>query len=297
MVIFRHPSKAALLLVLLLTGALHAQAARVLQAERYERLYQAQQQAYSADAALALGDNWRDIGDPQRALPFWVTSTRQRPDAMLAVQAAELLIAQEDYAAALDLLQAAYPASPDNIPLNAMIGFLLAPSDPTQALPYLRVVGFDDRYDDAVLPLTGLINSPRQPAYSAQAGSVLAADGRYALAEAAYRYAVAWNPPYPEALAQVGYMRVLQGREGLSWVEQAVALAGNSADIRLSQALTLRALQQPDAALTALALARLYSPDNPVLLAETARTYDQMGLTDDARDWQAQADALATPAP
>lgn len=285
-------------LLVLIVGSLQAQTPRSLQSERYERLYEAQAAAFDAATTLALGDGWRNLGDQQRALPYWVASVYQRPDALLAVQVAELLIAQERYADALDILHAAYPYDPQNIPLNATLGFVLAPSDTAGALPYLRAVGFDNRYEDAALPLVGLINANTDSfRYSAQVGAVLAASGRIALAEAAFRYAAALNAPYAEALAQIGYMRALQTRESLSWIEQAVALAPTSADVRLSQALTLRALNQPEAALEALTLARLYSPDNAVLLAETARTYEQMGLSREAQGWQAQADALATPAP
>lgn len=275
-----------------------AQAPRAPQAERYTLLYQSlSPETRSPTHERALGDLWRDMGHLRASLPAYTAALAAVPDANAALQLAEFYLNLEDYSAALHVLELAYATAPRSVPLNALLGFLLAASHPERALLHLRAVGFDDRFDSAALPLIALIHRENgfvSPAYSARVGAVLANAGQLALAEYAYRYAVALEPTFAEALAQVAYLRTERGRDGTYWLDQALALAPTSPDVRLAQALVLRQLGELEAALEALAIARLYAPANPILYRETARTYEQLGRDDLAATWQAQADALTT---
>ncbi|XWX04353.1 hypothetical protein VZO05_02125 [Aggregatilineales bacterium SYSU G02658] len=275
-----------------------AQTSRAPQADRYALLYQSLSlDTRSPTHERRLADLWRDMGDLRASLPAYTAALTAAPEAALALQLAEFYLTLEDYSAALHVLELGHAAAPRSASLNAMLGFLLAPSLPERALPHLRSVGFDDRYDSATLPLIALIRQEAgfvSPVYSAQVGAVLASAGRLTLAEHAYRFAVAQEPTFAEALAQIAYLRSQQGRDSAYWLEQALALAPTSSDVRLAQALILRQQGELDAALEALAIARLYAPADPVLYRETARTYEQLGRDDLAAVWQAQADALTT---
>ncbi len=275
-----------------------AQTSRAPQAERYALLYQSLSlETRSPTHERRLADLWRDMGDLRASLPAYTAALMVAPETNLALQLAEFYLTLEDYSAALDMLELGHAAAPRSAALNAMLGFLLAPSQPERALPYLRAVGFDDRYDSATLPLIALIRQEAgfvSPAYSARVGAVLAGAGRLALAEHAYRFAVAQLPTFAEALAQIAYLRTQQGRDSTHWLDQALALAPTSPDVRLAQALVLRQQGELEAALESLAIARLYAPTDPVLYRETARTYEQLGRDDLAAVWQAQADALTT---
>lgn len=269
------------------------------QAERYRLLYRSLMTNEDTTAiAQALGNFWRDVGDLPASLPHTAAALIAAPDPARATQLANTYLALGDYAAALDVLRLAHAASPNAASVNAMLGFLYAPSDPTRALPHLRAVGFDDRYDDAVLPLLVLIrqeNATASDVYSARVGAILASTGRFALAEHAYRYAVAQQPNFAEALAQIGYMASQQGRDGSVWIAQALTLDPTSPDVRLAQALVLRHAGDWQAALDALAVARLYAPSSAALYRETARTYELIGRDDLAAQWRAQAEALSAP--
>jgi tetratricopeptide (TPR) repeat protein len=262
----------------------------------YQATYNAYQNDWTAQDALAVGNQWRDMGDTTRALPYWRNSFTQQSSVELGRQIADLLIMQGDYAEAQDTLQIAYALNPNDIPLNATLGFLLAPSDPQSALVHLQKVQFDDRFGEPTLQVVALITQGvPEPAYSAQVGAILAANQYYGLAEAAYRYAVARNYPYPEAMAQVGYMRVLQGKEGISWARQATELDPANVGAWLGLALVQRALNAPDDAVNSLSIAISLAPDDLSLVEQLAAALDQAGRTDEAQQWRERAEATETP--
>jgi tetratricopeptide (TPR) repeat protein len=287
------------LLAAFLTLIVASAAAQTPRPSLQERLYVAYHDAslrgWEAGDHLAVGNLWRDMGDLNRALAHWQASYDAFPALELGRQLAELYIAQGRYAQALDTLLQAHRIAPDDRFTNAMLGFLLAASDPQGAAPYLNAVAFDEAYGDAALPLSSLIASETQsPQYASRVGAALASTGRYALAEAAFRQAVADQYPYPAAMAQVGWMRTLQNKDGQAWIQLAVALAPQDASVRLTQALLLRSQGAYQEAIQALELALNAEPQNPVLYTEMANTYTALGMDDAATQWQMQADALQT---
>ena len=284
----------------LLTAGIFAMAQGVLsqQGQLYQATYKAYQNNWTTENLLAVGNQWRDMGDVSRALPYWRGSFAQKPTIELARQIADLLIMQGHYADAQDTLQIGYALNPDDAPLNATLGFLLAPSDRQAALTHLTVVQFDERFGEAALQLVALItNDIPEPAYSAQVGAVLASAQYYGLAEAAYRYALARNYPYPEAMAQVGYMRVLQGKEGISWAQQATELDPNNVGAWLGLALIQRALNLPDDAIRSLSTAISLSPNDPALYLQLASALDQTGRSEEAQVWRNRAIVEETEVP
>jgi tetratricopeptide (TPR) repeat protein len=291
-------SSKLLLLGLLSVGLwlpISAQSARAPQSERYALLYQSLIVSDARPQFRALGNLWRDMGHLRASLPAYAAALADAPNVTLALQLAEFYLQLEAPDAALDALTLGYAAAPRSTALNAALGFLLAPCDPTRALPHLRAVGFDDRYDSATLPLLSLIRREGalvSPGYSARVGAILMSAELWALAEHAYRCAAAQDPTFAEALAQIAHLRAQQGRSGAYWIAQALALAPTSPDVRLAQALMLRRLGQPGAALEALAVARLYAPNDAALYLETALTYEQLGQAEAAAAWRAQAEAI-----
>ncbi len=284
----------------LLTVGIFAAAQGVLsqQAQLYQATVSAYENSWTAEDLLAVGNQWRDMGDVSRALPHWRGSFAQKPSVQLARQIADLLIMQGHYAEAQDTLQIGYALNPDDVPLNATLGFLFAPSDAQAALTHLTVVQFDERFGEAALQVVTLItNDIPEPAYSAQVGAVLASAQYYGLAEAAYRYALARNYPYLEAMAQVGYMRVLQGKEGMSWAQQATELDPNNVGAWLGLALIQRALNLPDEAVGSLNTAISLSPEDAALYLQLAAALDQAGRSEEAQVWRNRAIVEATEVP
>jgi tetratricopeptide (TPR) repeat protein len=289
------PGLLAALLALIVVSATAQTPALSLQERLYAAYHNASLRGWEAGDHLAVGNLWRDMGDQSRALAHWQASYDAFPALELGRQIAELYIAQGRYAQALDTLWQAHRTAPDDRFTNAMLGFLLAPGDPLAAAPHLSAAAFDDAYGDAALPLSSLIASePRSPQYASRVGAVLAATGRYALAEAAFRQAVADNYPYPAAMAQAGWMRILQNKDGHAWIQLAATLAPQDASVRLTQALLLRSQGAYQEAIQALELALNAEPQNPVLYAEMANTYTALGMDDTAAQWQMQADTLQT---
>jgi tetratricopeptide (TPR) repeat protein len=258
----------------------------------YHALQQAQTNNWQADELLTIGDMYQQMGMWAQALAYWQEALVAQPTLNVSQRVVRVLLQQGEWAQALTTLQATLVHFPNDAPTNAQVGFLLAVANPSQALPYLRKALPDDTARDLMELMNG--RDDNDALYQFGVGSILASGGHYAEAEATFMYLSAFTYPNPEAMAQVGLMRDLQGKHGADWIEQAVAFAPDSPSVRLIQALHLRANGEPELALEALQKVLVLQPNNPMVFTEIALTYEGMGLTEDARVWRDRAQALTT---
>jgi tetratricopeptide (TPR) repeat protein len=257
----------------------------------YHALQQAQTNNWQAQDLLAIGDNYQQLGMSSQALAYWQEVLVVQPSLNVSQRVVRVWLQQGEWAQALTVLQATLVHFPNDASTNAQAGFLLAASNPSQALPYLRKALPDATARSLIELMTERDNDT---AYQFGVGSILASGGHYAEAEATFMYVSAYTYPNPEAMAQVGLMRDLQGKHGADWIEQAVAFAPDSPSVRLIQALHLRATGEPELALEALQKVLVLQPNNPLVFNEIALTYEGMGRTEDARQWRDRAQALTT---
>jgi len=92
---------------------------------------------------------------------------------------------------------------------------------------------------------------------------------------------------YPDSLATVyiGWVQDQQSKDGSEWIEEAVRLAPDNADVRFIQGLHLRQQGAYEESAIALEIAVALNPD-PVFYTEIAALYDLMGLPDVATSWR-----------
>jgi tetratricopeptide (TPR) repeat protein len=285
----------SLIIVALLAINLHAQSAplNAPQANLYALTYQANQTQWQSDSLLAIGDIWRDMGSLPRAIPYWQIVNAQQPSLDLFRRIAEYQLQSERYGEATETLEQAIELYPSDVWLNAYLGFLLAPTQPERARPYLNYILFNDIYGDTAKDLFSLIvEGLPEPLHSSQAGSILASGQYFELAEWAFRFSAAWNYPFPDAMAQVGFMRDLQGKDGAWWLSEAVTLDPNNADVQFTYGLHLRNAQDYQNAITAFQTAIALEPSNPVYYVELAITYELIGNDTLARQYRFTAERL-----
>ncbi len=256
------------------------------QASLYTRTFNAHANGWTVDDHNALAQAWQGIGDPARALPYWENALRVQPSLNVARVLSETYLVQADYARALDSARIALTLNPNEVWANAYVAFLLAPSFPQEALPHLRTLLLDETYGTLAQNLLSLIQeAPEERAFVRRVGAIFLEAQAWAFAESAFLHAVTVN--YPDSLATVyiGWVQDQQSKDGSEWIEEAVRLAPDNADVRFIQGLHLRQQGAYEESAIALEIAVALNPD-PVFYTEIAALYDLMGLPDVATSWR-----------
>jgi tetratricopeptide (TPR) repeat protein len=241
------------------------------------------------------GNLWRDMGDSSRALPYWEAAVALEANPNLLRQIAEIYLQRGEWGLALERIQSLLLLAPNDIWALYYAGLLLAPSDPASAYPYLARIASSESPDAPIASaLTNLIGTdPNNPEIALAVGAILASAEKWSLAENAYQYAANWYYPFPEASAYVGLMRAQQGKNGDSWINEAIHFAPDSAVVQSVAGVYWRAVGEYAQSETALITAIIFEPDNPSLYAELGLTYWGMGNRIDAEVWLQTARLLA----
>ena len=93
------------------------------------------------------------------------------------------------------------------------------------------------------------------------------------------------SPNDPLALAYGALARDMQGKDGSTWLQNALALAPQSAQVRFLQGLHLRLNFKYQESLQAIIQASALDPENPALYAELGRAYQLVGDLTTAEYW------------
>jgi len=193
---------------------------------------------------------------------------------------------------AQEQLQLLLEVDPTDGPAQEQLGFLLALSDPTAALPYLQKAHTPLASDLA----QALGESSDDPAHRLTLiGRACLAHDEPALAQQALERAVAHNPLYADSHALLGQALSQLGRtlEARVLLEEAVLLAPDS--VLAHSLLGLYLLQAGDPAQARPHLEAAYDldPENPALSLYLAQTYADLGQYAAAETWLAEATRLA----
>jgi tetratricopeptide (TPR) repeat protein len=272
----------------------NSRAGRVMQA-LYQIEAQAAQTGWTPDLQRQAGDLWHDAGDLSRAVAYWQAALRSLPDnAELARQAAEGYIALQRWAEAADTLEQLLNVASDDSWAHLQLGLIRAPFDPQTAATHLQMVApdsSDGEYARILLPV--LLADPDDLLISMRVGIALADQQLWPYAELAFRHAAIVGQPFPQALAYVGLARDMQGKDGSSWIEQALALDADSPQVRYLHGLHLRSLGDYQASLDRLIQAAALEPQNPAFLAELGTAYRLLNDLPSAEYWLKTAAALS----
>jgi tetratricopeptide (TPR) repeat protein len=261
----------------------------------YALLTQVEETGWTADLRIQAADLYIELDDLNAALAHWEAALLLSPDnELLMRRTAELYIQRGRWPEALSAVRRLLGAVPDDAWGYLHLGMILAPSAPDEAASALR------RAAQAGLPppeflIEALETERVNPrGLALEAGAVFANAGLYSYAERAFELAATLNvAARGEALASVGLMRGLQGKDGQRWIDAAVAAAPNSPQVHTAAGLYYRVTGQNFESLEAFAAAVSAAPLDPELYTELARSYELIGDGISAAYWYGEAARIA----
>jgi Flp pilus assembly protein TadD len=251
------------------------------------------QEGWTPELQRLAGDLWREAGDITRALPYWQAAAQANADQTLLRDIALAALEVQDWAQASDALSRLSALAPDDAWTQFQLGLIQMVVNPTAAAEHLAAAGRESAYAPAAAELIDVLpTSSDDAAALVSIGQVLANYELWSFAELAFTTA-AQRQPIPEALAYTGFSRDMQSKDGSQWIERAVALAPESATVRLLQGLHLRRAGDYEGSARALSFAAALEPENPVMYAELGAAHQLLGDMEQARRWLGQAVALS----
>lgn len=261
----------------------------------YAVLTQAEETGWNVDLRIQAADLYIELKDLNAALAHWEAAVLLSPDdELLMRRTAELYIQRGRWPEALTAVRRLLGAVPDDAWGNLHLGMILSASAPDDALGALRraaQAGLPPP-DELIVVLDTARANPRGLAL--EVGAVFANAGLYAYAERAFELAATLDvTARGEALASIGLMRGLQGKDGQRWIDAAVAAAPESPQVHTAAGLYYRATGQNFASLQAFAAAVSAAPLDPELYTELARSYALIGDGISAAYWYGEAARIA----
>ncbi len=262
----------------------------------WQAIYQLEAQAahsgWTPDMQRLAGDLWRDAGDLTSAVAYWQAANSS--DVVLTRDIAQAYITLQRWTDAADVLGNLLILAPDDSWAHYQLGLIRAPFDPQSAIIHLQTVTNDIVYGEpARAVLAALLESPDDPLISMRVGVAMADEGLWPYAELAFRHAATLAQPFPEALAYVGLARDQQGKDGSTWIAQALALDGENPQVLYLDGLHLRTRGEHPQSLDRLVQAASLDPQNPAFLAELGTAYRLLNDLPSAEYWLKAAAALA----
>lgn len=275
------------------------------QGRTIQALYQVEAQAaregWTAALARSAGDLARELGDMSNAVAYWEIALSMQPqDATLLRQIAQANIDLQRWAEAADTLERLVEAAPDEAWGHYQLGLLRAPIDPTSAIEHLQIAASSSSFVEVSLALRNLLqNNPSDTLLSMRVGLLFMDNQLWSHAELAFSQtaAAAFGPLLAEAIAYTGLARDNQGKDGSSWITQAVTLAPENARVRYVQGLHLRIVRDNRGSLEVLLQAVSLEPDNPAYCVELSTAYHLVDDLPNAVLWLEQALILSNNAP
>ncbi|MFC1959211.1 tetratricopeptide repeat protein [Chloroflexota bacterium] len=235
-------------------------------------------------------------GNRKAALAHYAAAAHEQNTAQAWRLVADSLLAQRDWLAARDVLDALLVSDPTNSTAHYQLGVLLLPHDPRQAYEHLTVAAADAQLGSAAEALQAVIVASEMALPSVQylqTGMALASLEQWGLAEQSFTLAVTFDPGYAEAWAYLDLARAQQDKSVGIGLEQAVLLSPTSATILLLSGLVAQIQGDHVAALQFLRLAQEQDPQNPAIAAELGSVYRLLGDYAAAEQWLQTAVGLA----
>lgn len=261
----------------------------------YALLTEAADTGWTADLRIQAANLYIALDDLNAALAHWEAALLLSPDdELLMRRTAELYIQRGRWPEALAAVRRLLRSAPDDGWGNLHLGMILSPSAPDEASGALRraaQAGMPPP-DDLILVLEMKRANPRGLAL--EVGTVFANVGLYAYAERAFELAATLGlETRGEALASIGLMRGLQGKDGQRWIDAAATAAPDSPQVSTAAGLYYRATGQNFESLRAFAAAVSAAPLDPELYAELALSYALLGDGISAAYWYSEAARIA----
>ena len=261
----------------------------------YAVLVQAEENGWNAGLRVQAAGLYIEMDELNAALAHWEAALLLAPDdELLMRRTAELYIQRGRWPEALTAVRRLLGAVPDDAWANLHLGMILSASAPDEAAGALR------RAAQAGLPppdeLIIVLETERANpgGLALEVGAVFADAGLYAYAERSFELAATLNvSARGEALASVGLMRGLQGKDGQRWIDAGAAAAPESPQVHMAAGLYYRATGQDFESLQAFAAAVSAAPLDPELYTELARSYALIGDGISAAYWYGEAARIA----
>lgn len=261
----------------------------------YAVLTQAEETGWTADLRVQAAAIYIELSDLDAAIAHWEAALLLSPDDQLLMRwTAELYVQRGRWPEALTAVRRLLGKVPDDAWGNLHLGMILSSSAPEEAAGALRraAQGGMPPPDGLIVVLEAERQDPRSLAL--EVGAVFANEGLYAYAERAFGLAATLDiAARGEALASIGLMRGLQGKNGQRWIDEAVATAPDSPHVHTAAGLYYRATGQNFESLQAFAAAFSTAPLDPELYAELARSYELLGDGISAAYWYSEAARIA----
>jgi len=260
------------------------------QADQALGAFQAAQSAglLSLEGQFNLGELYAARGEIDQAISIWNTLAEQ-PGFAASILPARLYDriytlerSRGRLSEAVAALESWRQYEPSNPELAYLTGLTLSLIDPSRALPPLMEASQGDaRFQERVDVLRAGLNLAsvaEDPAYGwLMIGRSLAQLNEWDLAQAAFEKSVQLAPGYGEAWAFLGEARYHNGLPGEEALENAQAVAPDSAVVRALAALYWRRTGKPQQALQSLQLVAQQEPDEPTWQIEIGNTQAESG--------------------
>jgi tetratricopeptide (TPR) repeat protein len=248
---------------------------------------------WTFDAHRRAADFYVALGDPQTAAAHWEAALLERPeDAPTLRLLADYALAAEQWGQAVDLLEVYIRQVPGDTWGNTWLGVLYAPYNSIVAISWLenalRAESLPTGFDRETLQLlldTLKALPPGDLSGALQVGIVLAEHDQWALAERAFRVAVAVGGGEAESLAYQGLARTMQGKPGAAYIKRALELGSDDAKVLYVVALYAQVINDGTATIDALMSAASLNPNDPALSAAIGQAFLINGLYNEAGEW------------
>ena len=245
---------------------------------------QAQQSGWTSQLHMQAGELYYKVGDFNNTIAHWEAA--ELTDATTIQRLADIYIQMHQWTSATDKLTKLIDMKNNHSWANYHLGLIKSPIDPSGAIPFLRIASRVPQYSDVAVDILEVVEShAANPLASIYVGQAFAAKNLWPYAEYAFRHAAIISNPYPEALAYLGLSRIQQGKDGTVWIEQALTLGENSAEVHYIYGLYLRHLEQLKESQHAFIQATLLDPSNPAYYAELGFATQLLRNYDEAAHW------------
>jgi len=259
----------------------------------YTLTVQAAREGWNVSRHTQAGEIWRTRGDLAQAAAHYAAAFSLDPADTTAARAlAEVSLALGRIDAALPALESLVAHDPADLSARYQLGMTLTAYDPRGALVHL--VAASSVNPDTASALISAIQAADGDLFAI--GAALFDHGEWLFAENAFREAH-YRTADPSALAYIALARAAQGKESLSWLEQALTRAPDAPAVRYVEGLTRQMLRDYNGALAAFNAALMLAPDDPALYAAIGALYAETGDVVTAQTWYQRAVRISRDAP
>ena len=255
-----------------------------------QTLYHIEQQAlqsgWTSDLYRQAGDVWWNMGDISRAIPYWSGALEAIDDADLLRTVANSYINLGQWTQARLTLEKLLDIKPNDEWSNYQLGMILAPFNPIKSMLFFDSVPLDSPFSQIIIAVRNELRiEPEDPLISLRVGLTLINFRQWEYAELALQHASDISYPNPQALAYLGWVKSIQGKDGSLWIEQASILAPQDPEVWYLRGLHFRARADYVQSLDSIAQSVRLAPNNAGLYAELGTGFRLIGDLEQAEHW------------